>query len=344
MHPRLLALVTIAVCHVMWGRSAIADTQQIHGVIAVGGSAEERDRAAVTAGVIAATRGAGWQLPGKPLTKKETAGLLRCLDPGEPWECIPGTINAQGINHALVVAAEKRQAEDGSPLVVLNAKLIVTRPHALVINSRFCEHCTDDKLTQTSSELTQQLVQELAVRIGRTVLEVKSTPTGARVTLDGAPIGATDQTFNTYPGSHIVIIEKPGYFTQNVSVQAEEGKTATVAVILQDSAPKLESSPTSLSTKAKTSPEPSRLVPLTLFGAGGVGLATAGVLVYLGQQDGPNDKTVHRRATTLGILSGVAGAAAIGAGLYLWWRGSTASAPTISTIPGGAIVGWTRTF
>jgi hypothetical protein len=92
----------------------------------------------------------------------------------------------------------------------------------------------------------------------------------------------------------------------------------------------------------KPLPQPSRVVPLTLVSVGGAGLVTGGVLIYLGQQDGANDKTVHRRATALGVAAGIAGIAALGAGVYLWRRDS---ALTIATVPGGgAVVGWTRTF
>lgn len=335
--PLLAIALVVAVCALTVHRAS-AENQPINGVIAIGGNAEERDRAAVSAGVTAATRVAGWQLPTKPLSKKEAAGLLHCLDPGEPWGCIPGTIDAQGIHHALVVAAEKRQSDDGSPMVVLTAKLIVTRPHALVVHQRFCEHCTDDKLTQASTELAQQLVQELAVRMGRTVLDVKSMPAGARITLDGEPVGATNMTFNTYPGSHVVIIEKAGYLTQTIPIQAEEGKTAEVSVTLH------ESGNDQRITIDKPQPQPSRTIPLALIGTGGAAVVTAGILVYLGHQDGPNDKYVHTHATTLGIVTGLAGVAAIGAGVYLWWHGSSASAPTVAALPRGAIVGWTRSF
>jgi len=319
-------------------RPAEAEPHQADGIIAIGGDAEERDRAAVTVGVTAATRAAGWQLPAKALSKRESAALLHCLDPGEPWACIPGTIEALGIHRALVVEAQKQQADDGSPLVVLTAKLVVTRPHSLVVQQKFCEHCTDDKLTTTASELAQQLMRELAVRMGRTVLEVKSTPTGARITLDGEPIGATDTTYNTYPGSHVVIVEKPGYFTQTVTVEAEEGKTAKVVATLRDSAPHVGAAATS------PSPAPSRVAPLVLGAVGVLGIATGGVLVYLGEQDGADDKTTHRRATTLGVVSGIVGIAALGTGAYLWWRGSSAGAPSVSAVSGGGVIGWIGSF
>jgi hypothetical protein len=338
MHPRLRWLLTGILGCVIGMDLAEAETSRANGVVAIGGNAEERDRVAVTAGVTNAARAAGWRLPAK-LSSKESAGLLRCLDPGEPWGCIPGTVNAQGIYRALVVEAQKRQAEDGSPLVVLTAKLVVTRPHALVTKQKFCEHCTDDRLTETSSELAQQLLQELAVRIGRTVLVVKSTPSGARITLDGEPLGGTDATYNTYPGSHVVIVEKAGYLTQTVTIEAEDGKTAEVAVTLR------ESERSSVPTITEPLAKPSRVVPLTLAGVGVVGLGTGGILLYLGQQDGPDDKTLHRRATTLGIVAGVAGIAALATGAIVWWRGSGAGTPTVSAgSGGGATVGWMGSF
>lgn len=334
--------------HVMWvlvlalvvgaTQPAHADNKGINGVVAVGGNAEENDRAAVSAGVLQAARVAGWQLPAKALSKKESAALLRCLEPGEPWGCIPSSIGAQGIYHALVIGAVRQQSEDGRPLVVLTGKLVVTKPRALVVHQRFCEHPTDDKLTRESADLAQQLVQELAVRIGRTVLDVSSTPSGAQITLDGAAIGATSTTYNTYPGQHIVVLEKAGYVTQTHTIDAEEGKTATLAVTLRESERVTKQEPI-------TSPQsPSRRLPLALFGVGGVGVVTSGVLIYIGQQDGTEDKYLRSRATTIGVVSGIAGVAAIATGAYLWWRGPSSSTPTVTAASGVAVVGWARSF
>jgi hypothetical protein len=149
------------------------------------------------------------------------------------------------------VAAKKQQAENGSPIVVFTVSLIATSPRALIVRQRFCEHCSEDRLTQAATEVTRQLLEELAVRSGRTILAVKSTPSGARIVLDGVSIGATDGTFNTYPGLHTVILEKPGYLTQTVSVQATEGKTAEVSVALPES-------PATFPTKLPPPPTTSR--------------------------------------------------------------------------------------
>jgi hypothetical protein len=337
--------VIIALC---WAdpRMVHAETQAVGrvvaGVISISGTAEERDRAAVQVGLTAATQAAGWQLPARPLTKKESAGLQTCLNPGEPWGCIPATLDSQGVYHALVVVAEKQQSDDGSPMVRLIGKLIVTRPRALIVQQRFCEHCADDKLTQAASDLAQQLMQELAVRIGRTILVVKSTPNGARIILDGEPVGATDTTFNTYPGEHIVVIEKAGFTTETLSITAEEGKTAEVAVALRASA----------HFEAAPPPPRSRLVPYGLIGAGSALIAGSSVLFVVGQRGGSDEKYRYPRATTFAIATGVTGVAAVSVGLYLLLRGphpsgATASRTanvTASVASGAAIVGWAKAF
>src|SRR4029078_7617127 len=90
-------------------------------------------------------------------------------------------------------------------------KLIAFAPQGLAVRQRFCEHCADDRLSAASTDLARQLLADLAVRAGRTVLDVAAPPPGARITLDGQPIGATDATFNTFPGAHVVVVEKAGY-------------------------------------------------------------------------------------------------------------------------------------
>jgi PEGA domain len=330
-------MVLAIVASLVGARPVRAESTVVRGVIAIGGNADERDLEAIRLGLSAATQAVGWQLPSKPVSKKELAGLLRCLDPGDPSECVPATLTAQGIRHALVVATKKQQAEDGSPVVVLTVNLIVTKPQALIVRQRFCEHCSEDKLTQAATEVTRQLMEELAVRTGRTILAVTSRPSGARIVLDGASIGATDGTFNTYPGSHTVILEKPGYLTETLSVEAVEGKTAEISVVLRASA---AAPPTSPPTPSPSS----RKLPLALMGVGAASMVTAGVLLYVGEQDGPDDKRLRQRATPVGVAVGVAGVAAVGVGLYLWLRGPGRSGPTASAQRGGVAVGWIEAF
>src|SRR4051812_42291170 len=79
------------------------------GVVAIGGNASERERAVVSAAVATAARSAGWLLLPQMLTKQDTDGLIDCSAPGEPWECVPASIDAPDIHHALIVAVDPQQ-------------------------------------------------------------------------------------------------------------------------------------------------------------------------------------------------------------------------------------------
>src|SRR5215468_12637206 len=196
------------------------------GSVVIGGGAGDRDRSVVGAAVAAIAREAGWALSREPVAAPDVDRLLACSDPVRPWACVPASLGSRGIRRIFVFAVDRRQAASGVPMVVLTAKLIVQAPQGLAVRQRFCEHCADDRLVGASTELARQLLQDLAVRSGRTVLDVASTPPGARITLDGQPIGATDATFNTFPGPHVVVVDKSGYRSETRSVIAEEGKTA----------------------------------------------------------------------------------------------------------------------
>jgi hypothetical protein len=210
-----------------WVPEAHADDveRDAAGSVVVGGGAEDHDRRVVGAAVAVAAREAGWSLPREPVTKHDADRLLDCGDHGTPWACIPASLGGRGIRRIFVFAVDRNLSDSGAPMVVLTARLIVTAPQALVVRQRFCEHCADDRLAEASIELARQLLQDLAVRSGRTILEVESSPPGARITLDGLPIGATNATFNTFPGAHVVVVEKLGYLAATRSVIAEEGKT-----------------------------------------------------------------------------------------------------------------------
>jgi hypothetical protein len=289
------------------GDGIASEDRGASGSVIVGGSAPEHDRAVVGAAVALAAREAGWALPREPVAKQDADRLFDCSDPGRPWACVPVSIGERGIRRMLVFAVEQSQADNAAPMLVLTARLIVTAPQALVVRQRFCEHCADDRLTDASIDLARQLLQDLAVRIGRTILEVGSTPPGARITLDGRPIGATNAAFNTFPGSHVVVVEKPGYRSQTHSVIAEEGKTCglEVALVVGD---------------RPAEPRRGSAIAGPLIGGGALAAIAAGILIDLGARGGPhdgNEKYRYAGATPVGAALGLAGAAAIAAGWTL---------------------------
>ena len=322
----MISTISFAVTILAPSPRARADDHDTAGTVLVGGGAADHDRSVVGAAVAVAAREAGWSLPRAQVATQDIDRLFECGEPGAPWACVPASIGGHGIRRIFAFAVDRNQADNGAPMVVLTARLIITAPRALVVRQRFCEHCADDRLAAASIDLARQLLQDLAVRNGRTILEVASTPPGARITLDGQPIGATNATFNTFPGSHVVVVEKHGYTAATRRVVAEEGKTAAVAVSLLPSRP-------------PPSPRSRRALVGALIGGGALAAVSAGLLLELGARGGagrPDDKYRYRGATPAGAVLGIAGAAAITGGLVLWWR-----APGPAAVAGGS-AGTTR--
>jgi hypothetical protein len=325
----ILAILAAGAASILGPRRGHADD----GSVVIGGGAEDRERSVVGAAVTATAREAGWALSRDAVAVQDVDRLLECSDPVRPWACVPASLGGGGIHRIFVFAVDRKQTASGAPMVVLTAKLIMRAPPALAVRQRFCEHCADDRLTRASTELARQLLRDLAVRSGRTILEVASTPPGAQITLDGEPIGATNATFNTFPGSHVVVIEKSGYRPEARSVLAEEGKTAAVAAVL---------------VPADRPPGPARstrLVPAGLIGGGAATLIAGGLLLELGSRGDAHDKYRYVGATPAGALLGIAGTAALAAGIYTWWHAPTTSAPSLGIAGGGAVfAGWATAF
>jgi PEGA domain len=324
----VIMMLTVLV-GIVWARAADAR----NGLLVVGGGAGERERVVVSRAIEDAVRTAGWSLPAKPFAKKDTDRLVTCPDVRSPWTCLAPSISAAGVEDVLIVSVETSQAANGAPVVVITGKLIVTTPPAFAVRKRFCEHCADDKLAEAGQDLTHQLIQELAARSGRTVVHIKSDPPGADINLDGTDVGATEATFNTFPGKHVAAVRKEGFVTEVREFTAEDGKTSELTLTLRPSA--------AVRTTAPTQHErPSRLVPFALIGVGGALVLSGGYFIHLGGQS--DERYDYFHATSFGITAGVIGLGAVGAGLYLLWHRD--SGPTITQTSSGAIVGWSGSF
>jgi hypothetical protein len=301
------------------------------GLVLIMGGAAERQREIVGQTIEAAVRDAGWSLPAKPLTKSQSDSMLTCFDAKPPASCIPAQLR---IARVFVVTIENKQADNGAPMVVLIGKALLIEPPSTAIRQQHCERCASNDLTAASAELAKIVLRDLALSAGTTIAEFRSEPEGAEIVLDGRRIGATNARFNTYPGKHVVRFEKPGYLAETREFTAEEDKSVPVAAVLRPSN----------TGEPPIRPPPSKLVPGILFGASGVLLLTGVVGIYYGTKGDSDDKYRYPRALPIGISSAVVGVGAAGVGVYLLWKGSRSSAPTVGVTSGGAVLGWMGTF
>jgi hypothetical protein len=314
---------------------ASAPVRAEDGAVLVRGAIGEPDRQLVGAAFEAVTRGAGWVLPAKALPKREAEALLACVSSSAPWACMPKSL--RGLQRVVVVEVERRTSE-GAPLVALTARALVPSERVLVVGERFCERCASAELGTASTELAYQLLRDLAVRAGRTRVAIKSDPPGAQIILNGDRIGATDAALSTYPGTHLVILEKPGFAVESREVAVAEGQTAELMVRMRPAAPVPRPVPR---------PPTSRLVPGVVLGAGAAVLATGVVLLAVdddvttaGAQSARNFDSAR-----YGAGYAIAGAAVTAAGAYWWIRRTQARrAPTLAVTGVGASIGWQGTF
>jgi hypothetical protein len=93
-------------------------------------------------------------------------------------------------------------------------------------------------------------------------------------------------------------------------------------------------------------PSARRMLPLGLVGAGA--LSVVGGLVMIGIDEDPTpqgaQRPTYRDTATSGAVLAIAGAAAIGAGVYLWFTERRGAHPVAAVSSGGAVVGWAGRF
>lgn len=299
---------------------------------------------AVSAG---ATDVPGNQIVASKFSANDVASLTRCMTEAQPWTCMKPTLRGKGIQQLAVLSVDNQTNKDGSPMIVITEQVVAEELFAPVGDKRYCDHCTDDVLGKLTSELTRDVLRDVATRGGRTVVSIKSVPRGARITFDQKLVGATDTALSTYPGAHNLSLELEGYQLVSRSVDATEGKTADVNVALVPNPGPGESAPGAATTSGLGGLP--RYVPWLCVGGGGAAIVTGIILIATDSKPSADPNSEHSRyyysTRTPGIVTGIAGALTVGAGLYIFHRQHDAR-PTVtaSPLPGGGAVQWTHAF
>jgi hypothetical protein len=310
-------------------------------VLVIGGGSKEQAQIATVRGALeTALRKAGWVWPDRPATSQEADSLLQCEDSRAPWTCIPATISgirAQEVHRVFVISVDHPPAAS-APMLVITAKVIVVTPPSFVVRQRFCERCSSAQLVRATEDLTKQLFNELAARTGVTAIDVRSDPPGADITLDGVHAGVTDTRLVTSPGTHVAMIEKPGFVSETRALTLEAGQTAEVAVALRSAAPHPPPGP-----GGDPPGHSARLIPGIAIGSGVALVGLGGVALYYGHKGGPDDRYRYTRATAVGLVTGLVGIAAIGAGVY-FWRGADGSGLLGTVTDSATTVTWVGRF
>ena len=332
---RVLAALAVTASVVVEPSTATAADDDDAYVLAVTGTANVRDRESIARAAELALADAGGAVVAQAPTTAETTKLSACGRHTQPWECVREA-STKVVDRVLLVDADVQASRDGTAQTVVTARLISVKSESVIARQRFCEACAGDKLTEVTRTLVRELIGEGARGDGRTLFDLKSSPPGASITIDGERVGVTDLAVRVAPGRHVVVIEKEGFAPSRHDLEVTEGRGQSVSVTLSPLAP---------GTSPGVDAPPRSRLALAMVSGGAVALGAGVAFLYVGAQDGADDKYLYPRATLIGIGVIVVGAATLGYGIYRWSRPtSSVSTPTAAVSPTGAIVGWARSF
>ena len=196
--------------------------------------------------------------------------------------------------------------------------------HEAITDRRFCERCTDHHLRGAANELIASLARAGAHGLGR--LNLITTPSNARVLIDGQSVGVTPLNHELKPGNHTIAVELDGHVLETRDVVIRDGESTQVDLPL---AP----------LRKRNIP----IVPAALVAGGAVALITGGVLIAVDENPSPGGPLYINNTMPGGIALVAVGAVAAGLGVYLWLR-ERDSGPTVSASKDAYSVGWFARF
>ncbi len=186
---------------------------------------------------------------------------------------------------------------------------------------------------------------------------VLSAPPGATVAIDGQPLGVTPLTVELPPGTHKSQLSSRGYADTASDFTLAAGTPLDVSVTLQP-APRAASSSTAPAAPA-ASGRRFGIVPWVTLGVAAVCLGGAGIfeLSRRSAQSDAKDEPVqlpfeqnvdamNGRRDAARVLLGVGSVLAVTGGVLLVFntRVTSESRAVVAGVPGGATLGWQRSF
>lgn len=189
-------------------------------------------------------------------------------------------------------------------------------------------------------------------------VSVLSDPPGATVAIDGNPLGVTPLTVELPPGSHTALLSLRGYSDASRDFTLSPSTPMDVSVTLRQA----QALPTTSPPPVAHSDQGTRrfgIVPYVTLGVAGAFLGAAGV-VELSRRSAQNSakneqvqlaleddlSAMDSRRTAARVLLGTGSVLAVtgGALLLLNARVSPESRAVVASVPGGATLGWERSF
>lgn len=286
-------------------------------VIVVGGGAAAQDDLA--AFVTTWLRAHGHKVAGAPLDDSGVHTLEDCLAIND-LRCARVVVDQRSTAAEIVyVRVEVSAKADGA---LGFAAYWFAKSHEASVERQSCARCTGDAWHAVVDDILGTLAQA-EVQTGH--LAIRSTPDGLAVQLDDQDIGTAPLERDVAAGKHHLALVRGGRVVGERKVTVAANETAEIEL------------------RADAAERPSRVAPVLVI-AGGVACLVAGsAFLYRGSHGHADSTPIGLGFIAAGISAGAAGA--------IWLARTSAapapapaSGPVAAVLPGGAYVGWMRSF
>ena len=256
--------------------------------------------------------------------------LTDCFVGSDEATCAERVVSGVDVDRLVFVMVQLPRG-DTSDVVELTGILHQRGGKVLAVERRTCDACRIDKLAKTAEELIERLWR--AADPSKATIKLTSTPAGADVTIDGQPVGKTPVAYEVTPGAHEIRYELAGHVPKTHKIDVKGGKVEDVDLTLDRIGGPRRS-----------------LRPWIVIGSGALAVVLGGVLFALDEDQPPLNPTGPEKKTYFdsapyGVVLLTAGAAAVGAGVYLLRKERrSVEGPAIAVTRGGGLVTWSGSF
>jgi hypothetical protein len=269
-----------------------------------------------------------------PIPYDGLLGIIDCFALGHP-SCARDIVDTQARTAAIVYVHVTDVARRGAVHDVELSAYWYDKGHAELTERSVCARCTDAGLATATNAMLSKLTRTVLGGVGH--LKLRSTPPGARITIDGQPVGVTPLDWEVTPGKHAIGMQQADLTPQRRVVTVTRGRTEVVELTL-----------TEATSDARQAGGDGRVVrgwPLAAVGIGAAGIAAGGALIAIDQaklRQAPPEVYV---SATAGVGLALAGAAVAAVGAYFWFRSpQITSSPVAAVTADSAYLGWLARF
>jgi len=253
------------------------------------------------------------------LPAKEAAKLADCLA-ADPARCA-NAVALTGAGRLWLFRIEPARREQATDVNIV-LSVFAANGQALAADERYCGRCRPETLTAQVEKVLDVVSQAALARTSaRTVIRIRTEPSGALITIDGERVGtaAPEVEYSVNPGEHKITASLADHQLTIRRVNLSDGEEKALVL-------RLEASAEDASTVPPTTRGRQRSIWPYIVGGVGVGTAALGITLLVLHDPGERDDAERYRKRDVAVPGAIlttCGAVAIGVAAYLFVRSAS---------------------